>query len=103
MTYATLQQALDARFTDMDEIRDISNHGMAGGFSGFIYSSELAEFYDTYEDEIEDVIYNLELTPNEIVSDPEAWSMQELKEKSVWIAVECYCHSRMDIEDLLPA
>ena len=98
-----LYRALDARFTDMDEVRDIVNHGMSCGFSGFLYSTELCEFYNEHSTDIEDLIYNLGLTPNDIVSDPEAWSMQELKEKSVWIAVESYCAERLDLCELLPA
>ena len=103
MNKTNLELALDARFTDMDEVRDISNHGISGGFSGFIYSTELAEFYDEHSEDIDDEMNNLELTPNDIVSDVDCWTLQELKEKSVWIAVECYCHSRMDLNELIPA
>ena len=46
--------ALAERFDDMDEIKDVAEYGCSAGVSDFIYSSELCEFFDKYEDEIED-------------------------------------------------
>ena len=52
----TLQETLENRFDDPDEIRDISNHGITGGFSGFIYNYEIDNFYNEFEREIEDML-----------------------------------------------
>ena len=37
---------------DIDKLRDINNHGMAGGVSGFIYTNELESKFDNWSDEI---------------------------------------------------
>ena len=37
---------------ETDQLVDIANHGMAGGVSGFIYSTELAELFEEHEEEI---------------------------------------------------
>jgi len=54
----TLTDVLAERFTDMDEVRDIANHGCAMGVSGFIYYHETTKFFHDYEDDIEDVCYD---------------------------------------------
>jgi len=86
-----LTDALAARFTDADEIKDVANYGCAGGVSGFIYSTELAVFFDEHEDEIEDVMDDYGITYQELV--PDAQTMQQYKEKAVWFVVENYCQS----------
>jgi len=37
---------------ELDQLRDICNHGMAGGVGGFIYTKELEEKFDEWSDEI---------------------------------------------------
>ena len=91
-----LTDALDARFTDADEIMDVANHGCAGGVSGFIYSTELCEFYDEYEGEIEDILDSLDIKLHQLVDPDEFYCIQDLKEKSVWFAVEYYCQQKAD-------
>ena len=91
-----LTDALNARFTDADEIKDVSNYGCAGGVNGFIYSTELCEFYDEYEGEIEDILDSLDIRLHDLVDPDEFYSIQELKEKAVWLAVEHYCHERAE-------
>ena len=93
---ATLEETLKARFDDNTEVHDISMHGMASGWSGFIYSSELYDFFERYEDEIEDVLYEAGFELSNIVKDPKEWTFQELREKSVWIAVELWISQRFD-------
>jgi len=88
-----LERALSHRFTDQAEIRDIANHGCAGGVSGFIYSSELFEFFNEHESDIEDILEQLEVSLTQLVKDPEYWTMQELRESAVWIVVEYYCQT----------
>jgi hypothetical protein len=38
--------------TDADEIKDVANYGCAGGVNGFIYYTEINEFFDAYEEQI---------------------------------------------------
>ncbi len=63
----TLKAVLDERFTDIDEVRDITNHGMAAGWGGFIYSSELYDFFEKYEDEIDDYLYENDITLKSLI------------------------------------
>ena len=88
--------ALAERFDDMDEIKDVAEYGCAAGVSDFIYSTELAEFFDKYEDEIESELDVLDITYAELFDRNGFWTMQEAKEKAVWCIVEMYCHNRVD-------
>ena len=88
---ATLDQALQERFTDKDEINDIAKYGCSGGVSGFIYSSELHFFFDTYTDEIWDILEELDVHMSDLVGDIDRWTSQEVAEKACWIIVENYC------------
>ena len=92
----SMHSALTARFDDIDEIKDVAEYGMASGFSGFIYSTELAEFFDKYEDEIEDELDTYGLKYTDLVDTSEFYTMQECKEKAVWCVVEMYCQQRVD-------
>lgn len=103
MNATALTDALDERFTDLDEIKDVATYGCIGGVSGFIYSTELCEFYDEYEGEIEDILDQLDVKLHELVDPDEFYSIQELKEKAVWFAVEHYCHQRLDQAEELAA
>ena len=89
-----LSNALDRRFTDMAEIMDVARYGCAAGVSDFIYSTELCEFFNEHEDDIENVLDLMDVKLHDLVSDPEYYSFQELKEKAVWFVVEEYCQSR---------
>ena len=83
---------------EMDELNDIANHGMSAGVSGFIYSSELADVFDKYEDDIFDCLdtyaddigekSGMQLVIDYITRDDEHYTMQDIKEKSVWMCVE---------------
>ena len=98
----SLNSALAARFTDASEIKDVANYGCIGGVSGFIYSTELAEFFDKHEDEIEDVMDDYGITYQELV--PDAQTMQQYKEAAVWFVVEDYCQQALNVlEDELVA
>ena len=88
--------ALAERFDDMDEIKDVAEYGCAAGFSDFIYSSELAEFFDKYEDEIESELDGLGIKYEDLVDSSEFYTMQDIKENAVWAVVEMYCHNRVD-------
>ena len=91
-----LERALSLRFTDSSEIRDVANHGCQGGVSDFIYSSELFEFFNEHESDIEDILEQLDVPLTQLVKDPEYWTMQELRESAVWIVVEYYCQGIVD-------
>ena len=83
-----------------DQLKNINNHGMAGGVGGFIYSTELAEKYDTYEDEILTALDELAeelgmasglgMVINSLTKedDDNYYSMQSVKEHAVWMYVE---------------
>ena len=46
---------LDHEF-DIDELRDIVNHGMSAGVSGFTYFHETVDKFDEHDDEIQDYL-----------------------------------------------
>ena len=94
MHMTALNNALDRRFDDMAEIMDVARYGCAAGVSDFIYSTELCEFFNEHEADIEDVLDFMDVKLHDLVSDPEYYSFQELKEKAVWFVVENYCQER---------
>ena len=73
-----------------EELRDITRHGLSGGVSGFIYSSELADLYDKYEDEIEQTLDDYDVKLHDLVDSEQFYTMQMLKEQSVWFFVETW-------------
>ena len=81
------------RFSDPAEIKDVANYGCIGGVSGFIYYTEINEFFDHYESQIEDVMEMLDVTYQDLV--PNANNIQELKQAAVWFVVEDYCQSAL--------
>ena len=91
-----MYDALAERFDDMDEIKDVAEYGCSGGVSDFIYSTELAEFFDKYEDEIECELDSFGLKYDDLLDTSEFYTMQELKEKAVWSIVELYCQQRVE-------
>ena len=99
----TLEATLDARFSDPeypDELQDICKHGMVSGFSGFIYSSELYDFFERYEDEIEDLLDDAGIALSQLVERDETWTLQEIREKATWAVVELYAYKKTnDLED----
>ena len=89
-----LERALSLRFTDSSEIRDVASRGCIGGVSGFIYSSELCEFFNEHESDIEDVLNELDMMYTDLLpnlSDDDSYSFQQLREAAVWFVVEYYC------------
>ena len=98
-----LTDALDERFTDLDEIKDVANYGCEAGVSGFIYYNETRQFFFKYEDEIHDVIdedFGFKLFIEESDSD----SLTQLINNMVWFVVEDYCRLKMyEAEELATA
>ena len=104
-TLNRLNQALDARFNGtegLQELESITKHGMAGGVGGFIYSTELAEFFDEHENAIEETLTVMDIRLEDLVRDQTSWTFQEVKERSVWIVVEEYATFRVAQELLAP-
>lgn len=98
----TLEATLDARFSDPeypDELKDICIHGMVSGFSDFIYSSELYDFFEKYEDEIEDLLADADIALSQLVARDETWTLQEIREKATWAAVELYAFNKINKEE----
>jgi uncharacterized protein with ATP-grasp and redox domains len=86
---STLDQALSARFTDLDEINDVANYGCIGGVSDFIYHDELNKFFNDHEDEIYETLALYEVKLQDLK--PEFETLDELKERAVWFVVEAHC------------
>ena len=96
-----LTHALDTRFDDLDEIKDVANYGCGGGVSGFIYYYETRKFFDEYEEEIEyelNEIYGDDFF-NEIASLPSVTDITQYKNYCVWLIVETYCFRRLEAEE----
>jgi hypothetical protein len=89
---------LDVEF-ELDELRDIVNHGMSAGVSGFIYTKDCVDKFNEHDDEIEEYLsdwYFDNLNERNymaaICSDVEPGSIDELKNKMVWMYVELKAH-----------
>ena len=89
-----LYDALDARFDDIDEVTNVAKYGCVAGVSSFIYSTELCEFYDDHESDIEQELDMHDVKFHDLVDTDEFYTMQDIKEKAVWFVVENYCQGR---------
>jgi len=86
-----LFDALDARFDDLDECRDVAQYGCDMGVTGFIYYHETRKFFFEHEDEIEaylDGIYGDSIL--EELSKKNN-SINQLINAMVWIVVQDHC------------
>ena len=93
-----LTDALDERFTDLDEIKDVANYGCSAGVGGFIYYSETRAFFLEHEDDIEDWMDELYFGDNYIkeITDDDSITVNGLMNKIVWIVVETYCQDKLN-------
>ena len=82
-----LFDALNERFDDIDEVKDIARHGMSGGFNGFIYTGEVRDFFLKYEDEIEGLMHEMGVTYYDLTGDRTQWISDYIL-NAVWWAVE---------------
>ena len=96
---ATLLLTLANRFNDPDEIRDVSNHGISGGFSGFLYTYEINAFYNEFEDEIVEYMYDMMGDGWLVEIANKSSNMQDMQNTIVWIVAESYCHQKVDEMD----
>ena len=97
-----LTDALSERFDDLSEVNDVARYGCSGGVSGFIYHTECAEFFDTHEDSVEDVCYDMlgKDWMATLTKQADIASILELKTQAVWFVVEAYCQAVMvEIEE----
>ncbi len=96
--YATLEETMTARFEgEIDEVQDIVNHGIGGGFHGFIYHKELTEFWYAHGEEIENYFYDL--FGSTWIKDSGAAdcdSVDAIKEHLIWAYVEMWCSYKLD-------
>ena len=94
-----LFDALEQRFDDFDEVKDIERHGMSGGVSGFIYTYETREFFLKYEDEIEELMYTNGITyPNLLdcmSQNSTAFEISDYMNAAVWYAVEHWAQDKV--------
>ena len=97
--YPTLQETLARRFEDMDEVRDISNHGINCGYSGFIYYYELNQFFNEFESEIEDYMFDMVGDGWLVDIANKSSNMQDMINTVVWIVAESWCHNKVDLID----
>ena len=93
--YPTLQETLARRFEDMDEVRDISNHGINCGYSGFLYTYEINAFFDEFESEIEEYMFDMVGDGWLVDIANKSSNMQDMINTVVWIVVESWCHNKV--------
>ena len=88
-----LRDALEARFTDESEVRDVAFYGCISGVSDFIYYSETIAFFDQHQSDIEQWLLNdHEFSLADFCKDAE--DVNQLKNAMVWAAVDLYCQER---------
>jgi len=95
-----LTDALDERFDDLDEVKDVANYGCSGGVSGFIYYNETLDFFNKHQEDIEDTLQVLigDNYIEELSKRNGVVHMRQLINKMVWYIVEDYCQSKSLIE-----
>tara|TARA_B100001248_G_scaffold100784_1_gene74911 strand:+ start:3397 stop:3696 length:300 start_codon:yes stop_codon:yes gene_type:complete len=93
MQESRLTVALDERFDDIEEIKDVADHGCEGGVSGFIYYSETRKFFDEYQEEIEQELEELygDDYLKQILNTSSIQDVTQLKNHMVWSVVSLYC------------
>ncbi len=91
---------LDVEF-ELDELRDIVNHGMSAGVSGFIYTKDCVDKFNEHDDEIEEYLsdwYHDNMGENNYIGAIASngtfsvGSVDELMTKMVWSYVELKAH-----------
>ena len=106
LNMSRLTDALDERFDDLDEVKDVANYGCAAGVGGFIYYNETLDFFNKYQADIEEYLednlgdcYIQELTKDSDNKDANnVGNITQLINKMVWVIVEDYCQSKSLLE-----
>ena len=95
---STLEETLVERFEgETDEMMDIVNHGISGGFHDFIYTHEINEFFNEFEDDIENFFFNIfgdEWIKETGAADKVTFS--EMKCYLVYSLVEMWCNDKLE-------
>ena len=86
-----LFRALDERFDDVEECRDIARHGCEGGVSGFIYYHEINEFFWQHRYEIEDYLSSIYGDDYLEQMSKGKLSLNTLLCEMVWVVVTDHC------------
>mgnify|MGYP003154658899 FL=1 len=96
MQESRLTVALDERFDDIEEIKDVADHGCEGGVSGFIYYYETRKFFDEYQEEIEQELEELygDDYLKQILNTSPIQNVTQLKNHMVWAVVSLYCSDK---------
>ena len=99
--YGRLQEALEQRFDTSTEdgrgeVFDIRNHGISGGFSGFIYTHEITEFYNEHESDLLEYLSDMDYTLASLAEAVGAESLTDITTGVVWCVVECWCAGLAD-------
>ena len=85
----------------VDDLKDIANHGMSAGVSGFIYTRDNVAWFDENSDEIEEYLsdwHKDNLDENNYIgaiaqgNGFAVGSIDELKNRMVWTYVELKAH-----------
>ena len=91
---------LDVEF-ELDELRDIVNHGMSAGVSGFIYTRDCVNKFNEHDDEIEEYLsdwYHDNMGENNYIGAISSngtfsvGSVDELMTRMTWSYVELKAH-----------
>lgn len=99
MQESRLTVALDERFTDIEEVKDIQEHGCAScAPSGFIYYYENRKFFNEYEEELEEYFQGIfgDDWMQQFVADKTVSDTVTFKNYCVWMMIELYCLGRVD-------
>ena len=97
--YGRLIEALEQRFDIQTEdgrceVQDVANHGIQSGFSGFLYTTEIVEFYNEHEDALLEYLNDMDITLAQCAEGAD--SLSDIQTQVVWICVECWCAQASD-------
>ena len=93
MSDCLLREALESRFTDESEVRNVASYGCISGVSGFIYYRETIAFFNQHQSDIENwLLKDHKFTLVDFCKNAE--DVDQLKNAMVWAAVDLYCQER---------
>ncbi len=95
LNMSRLTDALDERFNDIDEVKDVSRSGCVAGVSGFIYYGELRRFFFEHETDIESYIED-NYGYQDFITNYLPYSVNDLIQNSVWLVVEIFCTTKLN-------
>jgi len=101
MQESRLTAALDERFDDIEEVKDVADHGCGYGVSGFIYYHETRKFFNEYEEEIEQELEEIfgDRWMSDMVASQSVHDTMTFKNHCVWVIVELYCQNKRDEDE----